>query len=597
MRKYLISLSAAALLLGGCQKESDPTPDRGDDKVTFSGSLSATTKTSLGDTDLDPIAVLWSAGDALGAYTLTEGAAANNARATISDGAGTGNAHFTSLGITMADAGNVFYLYYPHNNTGATSYYPNSGNPYVTSRLSREQEQQAPGDFSNFGKYGFSVAVSEPADKGEEVSFAMNHVLSNLRFSLWGSDASLAGYSIDEIAIAAPEGLHLAGEFKADFLGNYEAVPGSTPDYSNGITLKINKPATIETSEAAAQKFLMTLLPIDLTGEDLLVTVKVSKNGDQSMARSYSRTFAGADFASSSMNKINDDFSLWQMTTAVTTGTSAFVSNLLALQALADAYVPTIPSGSRIPASNFYKATYSDWLTATYIRQLVPGYTVGSWPSAAGNVDAAFTAYVAANAPSVQAYFSGTTEIIASDAGSNLEVRHMGATLSALTWIPSGFLALGNGVSDDLAGWAGDLQTFLEYNIYDQNAETAGTATIAWYRQKTLDRMGQADTHYSTGDLLADIDAYNIWKLMDSKKWNLSKTAEYYYTHAASGYLKRFTSFVGGADYNTFLTRVNNYTKKGFVSTYSSSFVVSSALEKGGAAGYSDYIFNLVAQE
>ncbi len=610
--KSLFSLAAlAALALSGCQKQPEApvapvTPDR--DAVVFSGSFAQApgSKTSLGDESQGVSPVLWSGGDALGVFTFSPGAVAENARASLMEGAGNNDGKFAAMSVGMAETGNVFYLYYPYNrdalsgNSGGVNYFPNGGDPYITATLPDLQEQPAAGDLSHFGTYGYSVAISDPADRDDEVSFSMKHILSHLKLSLWSNNPLMTDYSIEQIRITATGGQYLSGPLRSDFEGNYEAVNAPATDFSNTITLEITRRTAITLAQGEAQQFLMTLLPVDLTGEDLRVEVQVRREGD--LPRVYTQTFEGADFAGGKMLKITENFTKWPFVTHVSESNETFVSNLLEVQRLAAEYSTANPS----PATNYVSATHADWLTATYLRQFNPGYHGGNWPETAGTIDANFTAYVQAQAPDVHTYFANTASIAGTDGGDEIDLYHMGATLSALTFNATGTRQqlIGHTITGEMSGWAGDLQDFLRYNIV--GAYPTGDETF--YYNKTMERMGQADTYFSVNDLLGDADAVNLYGLMKASNnaLSLASCAAQYYSTVSSCYLKRFTSYVqntaGNTTRSSFFTRVNMYTKLRYAGLivwplYSGMSSISPAQEKGVANGYCDYIFNLIAKE
>lgn len=300
------------------------------DEVTLSGSYGANmeTKTTLGDTELDLIPVLWSQGDAIGIFTTSAGTVANNAKGSLTNGVGQRNGTFTSLSVKMADADNVFYLYYPYDkdagkqtditNDNPVRYTDNGGNPFIEGVLSPSQTQKEANDFSHFGKYGYSVAKSEPVAKGETINFTMEHLLSYLELSFYSSDVELSGYSVEEITVSTPVGSKVAGPFKGYFEGQPDNryAPSSVVEptaYSNAISLSVEEPKALTTTPDAAQKFILSMLPVDLTSENMKVVVKVSKQlGEFTQIRFYALTFEGTEFKEDHLLRIGSDLGSWE---------------------------------------------------------------------------------------------------------------------------------------------------------------------------------------------------------------------------------------------------------------------------------------------
>jgi len=120
-----------------------------------------------------------------------------------------------------------------------------------------------------------------------------------------------------------------------------------------------------------------------------------------------------------------------------------------------------------------------------------------------------------------------------------LDFHHMMATISGL-YYKRNFIYEYGGEIDDLAGWLGDLRT-LASDIY-KKLNKSGDLT----REKVIEETKKAilnpnpnSSSFSYVDLLADVDAVNIEKLMATM--SLSAALSLYYE---SGYNTRFSSFV-----------------------------------------------------
>lgn len=612
---HIITLLPALLLLSGCQKDDRIDPPGGNEIVTFSGNLASDnlSRTALGDTDLDPIPVYWSAGDAIGVFTQTAGAEANNARATLTKGAGEQTGSFSSQGVKMAGTANVFQLYYPYVRDAAAGGVPTTESPVRVSGttlnglLPAVQEQKAPGVFDHLSRYGYAVATSLPVNQGQEVGFSMTHLLSYLELQLWSSDATLENYKIQQIEIDATGSQPLVGEFQSGFDGNCTA----TSSAGAKLTLNIASPALISSGAANAQKFLAVILPDDHTGSDLKVTVQLLENtATAPRTRTYTRNFEGADFASGTLKKINDDFSSWAMTTSVFSSAAmqTFLGHISALENVAIEYATTNPNNS-----STYNGLFAQWGAALYLRQI--RYTGLTWEGTSGltgyDPGKSFLAYITASPAytSFNPYFRiWNLSVPGLDAdmlppgmpdigGTSLDVIHMMATTSALLYGAT------RGTLDDLAGWGGDLVT-LETQILLNWDATGGTGDEEYYRTLTKTKVGRASTYFSLDDLISDIDAINLVDMMLTGM-TMTEAMTYYYSHA-DGYLKRFTRYVdsfGTAE--DFYNKVYVYTwgRDKLVATLYGNYnipdtsVITAAQAAGIAKGYIDFIMEMAARE
>ena len=83
----------------------------------------------------------------------------------------------------------------------------------------------------------------------------------------------------------------------------------------------------------------------------------------------------------------------------------------------------------------------------------------------------------------------------------------------------------GEGNIDNLCGWAGDLQTLcIEVLDYTSNSNDYDTVYSATY-----DLIGEDAYSLSMMDLLADTDAYNIYRLINSSSSNFISAFTTYY--------------------------------------------------------------------
>ncbi len=148
------------------------------------------------------------------------------------------------------------------------------------------------------------------------------------------------------------------------------------------------------------------------------------------------------------------------------------------------------------------------WLSFWYVRHFNPDYNTSNWLYVGGSTEGwqnNFVTYLAERSDYAELieYFEKTVSIYADSDGELLDVRHMAATITAQIF--------NGGASseyyDQLAGWAGDLKTLMN-SAYYRTYELAEYTNIgdAFYA-----RMGRSDDVYSTSDLYADVDAWNLY--------------------------------------------------------------------------------------
>lgn len=614
-KKYIVALLSFAALYG-CQKDSEPGGFAGDDKVVFAGASTAGgTRTSLGDTDLATIPVYWSPSDAIGVYAATAGAVADNARATITEGAGTQNGKFISLGVTMADAGNVFYLYYPHTKGANIAGEPDAANPVrfnadgepsLTILLPSEQTQKQAGAYDQFGRYGFSVAKSAPADKGSEINFSMKHMLSYLELSLWNTDAGLEAYELGQIEIAVSDDKSLTGVFKTDFDGNYQEVAGGTA--SSKLTLSITNPANMAAGQAEAQKFLATILPTDLTGTKLTVSVTLTDNTSASPETiTISKSFDGADFSGGILKKLNEDISTWERMMGMPASLEAFLDKIKDLEYWTTKWHTEDnpkPVTEAVEKSS-YSGKYPQWLITSHMRQY-GGYTSITWMLTGGSINDKFTTYLQTSDLTTFNNVKSVVSVPGLEDGAYSEfnfttrtndVRHMMATMSAVMYGSGGTL-------DDLAGWGGDLVTLVVHMLKYRDT-SAGTGDEDFYAALTKQYVARPGTTYDMDDLIGDVDAINIPAIIKEQDCDMYTAMTYYYS-SSHGSRKRFTRFYDyfGADETAFYNKTLEYTTgtQGLIKTLytNNGFTVADLTEaqsKGIARGYCEFILSLIAAE
>lgn len=240
-----------------------------------------------------------------------------------------------------------------------------------------------------------------------------------------------------------------------------------------------------------------------------------------------------------------------------------FIDKLRQLEELAYSYTRANGIGQDILK---YGTDIEYWYIASFVRQFNPNYLGGTkWPGVGGPVDNGFKDYVmdwdakqSDTRKRLVPYFESTTSVNANEKGDAVDLRHWGATLSAYIYEtgigdtgrlekdPS-FKGLAESFMpeyhlDNLAGWAGDLQTLMldGYKRYVKTGKIGSEDFVNRYRDAFYGLIGGDDTTFSMDDMYADTDSYNVYT---SIKWTHHGFADGVREYYSSGRLKRYHSF------------------------------------------------------
>lgn len=216
-----------------------------------------------------------------------------------------------------------------------------------------------------------------------------------------------------------------------------------------------------------------------------------------------------------------------------------------------------------------YTTSVEDWLSFMFIRQFNNNYVGGNWDGTAGCIDDRFVSFVLEKDLDLYEYFENTTEFYANEQGEVGDLYHMAATLTAYIYDSkkySGdirFKIIPEKHINNLAGWAGDLQTAMNnaMELSENKARYVEFKSIMknliGYDKKISDVIYEDGKHsFDMVDVYADTDAYNIYKMLfvgGDLEWSL---LEYY----DSGYLKRFSEFTNYGDEAIINSTVFTYT-------------------------------------
>jgi len=194
---------------------------------------------------------------------------------------------------------------------------------------------------------------------------------------------------------------------------------------------------------------------------------------------------------------------------------------------------------------------------SSYFRQLNPSYIGGDWPGTAGAIDQDFIDYINAMLPELATYFSVDSTLYGAD------LPHMFATLSALFYesnfgdgIKSGltlegilngikFQFIPEGVLNNLAGWAGDLQQLMKEDVF-KNMSTNDLNDYNAVYNATKSFLGNQDSHFPLSDLYADVDAVNLYNL--TQNTYLFNIINGYYTRNLDSRMEDFAVSITGIE-------------------------------------------------
>ncbi len=209
------------------------------------------------------------------------------------------------------------------------------------------------------------------------------------------------------------------------------------------------------------------------------------------------------------------------------------------------------------------------WRVAMFIRRFHKPYRKGEWIAVGGEVDRTFVKTVKKEARELYDYFAETTHIDANPQGEKVDLYHMAATMSALFYKTDaldgeftqlkrmiGYQFMPEAYLDDMAGWAGDLQTLM--NEVDNSPEAH--ETYDEFRRVFQSKLAMPGTCFSLEDMYADVDAYNIYVL--AEQGTLAQAFSDYYE---TGYQTRFTTFTEYRSQKEIEERVEIFTKETFL--------------------------------
>ena len=240
-------------------------------------------------------------------------------------------------------------------------------------------------------------------------------------------------------------------------------------------------------------------------------------------------------------------------------------------------------------------------LTLQFIR--CGRYNNDEWKTVAGDIDMDFVEYIENNYPQLYSelmiipgddyFFEDPNKM------GEIDFIHMCATLNGLLYDSKGFesAVAGENNIDNLCGWAGDLQTLcidiLRHTDNSNNYETIYDATLT-----LLSNQDSSVTSFSMSDLLADVDAYNLYNGINSDRSNFIRAFNEYYS---SQYSMRFTNFTNSWSKQRIYDCVRCYTTNTFFLGIDwpllKGYKITSTQSDAIAQAFTDYIWGLIQDE
>jgi len=191
-------------------------------------------------------------------------------------------------------------------------------------------------------------------------------------------------------------------------------------------------------------------------------------------------------------------------------------------------------------------------------------YSGDDWSKTAGSINGDFVGFMVNNYLDDYNYFNYPTTLqkyFKDRKGLLIDFEHFAATYNALIyWTPDWIFA--DGIVDNLAGWAGDLQSIMAQRMKMKNV-TQNYRNIYNWTRKQMQQTNIYLSMFSTVDLRGDVDALNISKITTWDSVYLNWDLYYYgselkYTHRYELFIK---NRVGSIDKQKFVSDVGVYTK------------------------------------
>lgn len=225
---------------------------------------------------------------------------------------------------------------------------------------------------------------------------------------------------------------------------------------------------------------------------------------------------------------------------------SDFVNQLQKLHDLAKAYSGAGANSVKLTMEFIRRGKYS----GNYMD-------LDFWGLAAGDVDQGFVSYVQSNNTEIYDFFTiptGADYYWYRTNGEVIDIPHLAATYNIYQFDTFG--AIGSAILpeswiDNLGGWAGDLRSIIPFVMRDVGYSTDYNTIYA----ETMSQIGASigESYFTMPDLLADVDAYNLFNSVNVN--SLKETFNAYYGSTVS---TRYTDFTNGWTYQSIFDLTKN---------------------------------------
>ena len=188
-------------------------------------------------------------------------------------------------------------------------------------------------------------------------------------------------------------------------------------------------------------------------------------------------------------------------------------------------------------------------LTLQFIRRY--RYVDDKFILAAGTIDEAFVDHVSETDENLYKYFAAYDDektkkqlpfYYTVPNGDKIDIPHFAATYNVLQYYSFALVDLGlvESIVNDLGGWAGDLRSMIPYVLC--NVNYSNDYNVVYNEAKKQIGADESVSLFGIQDILADVDAYNIYNLTRTTYLSSIGAAliDYYYL---GGYSTRFTDF------------------------------------------------------
>lgn len=280
MIRKIYYLCSCILLMTGCTKDDIAESSEEDvrsGRIMLIGGFAPDTRIAIGEKEGESYPVMWTADDALGIFTVTEGAEADNIAARL-DASSEGNSSgkfIASDPISMAPEGDTeLLLYYPYRDKVILK----EETTTMDSELTSSQEQMTSGDSRHLGRYTLAYASAIMRNEEDLVQFHMKHAMAYVRILV--SSNELSGCKLRGAMLCDKDnGTPLSGSYSVDLAtGNVTPAESAVPWVSTTLAEAV--------SLSEQRELWLAAFPADFKDKSLYVAVTLERDafGEQPSA-------------------------------------------------------------------------------------------------------------------------------------------------------------------------------------------------------------------------------------------------------------------------------------------------------------------------